>query len=138
MKQEDIREKAKKRVEAKKGFYVVAFIFGAISVILVAINLILLFNYRPSAPDVHIWLLFPILIFMLVLGGMYLSIFGLPGSRAQNEDWEDREMRREMLRLYEREGIQLPPDKELSDEDRLELKELDRLKQKWERRDDFV
>lgn len=138
MDHEQIKEKAKKKVEAKKGFYVVAFIFGAVSAILIVINLILLFNYRPSDPSIHIWLLFPILIFVLVLAGLYFSIFGIPGSKTLSEAWEEEEMNREILRLYKQQGIELPPDQELSEEDQLELKEFERLKQKWEGRDDFV
>lgn len=133
MEHEEIQKKAKKKVEAKKGFFIVAMIFGAVSIILTAISFII-----DADPFTQFWILFPILIFGLVLGIMYFSIFGIPGTNVLTEEWEDAELNREMNRLYHQQGIQLPPDTELSEEDQLELKELDRLKQKWEDRNDFV
>lgn len=134
MDQENIKEEVKKRVEAKKSFLVVSFIFASISVILVAINVILYFTHSPADPSVHVWLLFPILILALVLIGIYLSIFGMPGSGNLSAQWEEEALHQ----VYLEKGLKIPPDTELSEEDRLELKELERLKQKWEERDDFV
>jgi hypothetical protein len=69
---------------------------------------------------------------------MYFSIFGIPGSYILTDEWEAEQMKLETNRLYRQKGINLPEDtEELSEEDRLELKELGRLKQKWEG-NDFV
>lgn len=133
MKEEDIHKKAKKKVEAKKAFYITAFIFGGVSAILVTLSLIIRLEFR-----VVIWLLFPMVIFAVVLLIMYFSIFGIPGTGLLSEDWEEEEMNREVFRLYREKGIQIPEEDALSEEDRLELKELERLKEKWERRDDYV
>ena len=46
--------------------------------------------------------------------------------------------KKELDRLYRKEGLDTHYSQELSEEDHLELKELERLKQKWDRRDDFV
>lgn len=128
---EAIREKAEKRVKAKKGFYLIALIYAGVSVILLVLSVII---GGPAA----FWLRFPMLIFALVLGILYFSIFGFPGTGILSGEWEAAEMEREMDRLYRKQRrLPLPTD-ELSEEDRLELKELERLKRKWEGEDDFV
>ena len=128
---EDLEKKAKKRVEAKTGFYFVAAIFAAISVILLTISMN--FGYPES-----FWIKFPILILGLVLGIIYLATFGLPFSGILSSEWKEKQMEKELDRLYRKEGLDTHYSQELSEEDHLELKELERLKQKWDRRDDFV
>lgn len=126
-----LREKAEKKVQQKKEFYIVAFIFASISVIL----LILSFVIGGAAA---FWIRFPMLIFALVLGILYLSIFGVPGTGILSSEWEETELEKEMYRLYRKQKDALPTSEELSEEDRLELKELERLKRKWEGEDDYV
>jgi hypothetical protein len=46
--------------------------------------------------------------------------------------WEEEELEREIYKLHRRKKRMLPPPEEISEEDRLELKELERLKRKWE------
>lgn len=133
MNHDEIRKQAKKKVQAKKEFYIVAFIFAAVSAILLVIS----FSFG-MGPVAGFWIRFPILIFAMVIGIMYLSIFGIPGTRLLSAEWEEDEMTREIYHLYRQKGVELPADTELSEEDRLELKELERLKQKWGDRDDFV
>ena len=123
---EEIRRKAKKRVEAKKGFYIVALIFAAISLILYVVS-------ATVPPEAVFWIRFPILILGLVLGIIYLAIFGFPGSKILSQDWQEEEMEKEMARLYREKQSALPSAEDLTEEDRLELKELERLKQKWDR-----
>lgn len=128
---EELREEAKQKVDAKIGFYVCAMTFS-----LAAVVLLMLSFYLPGATP---WLLFPIPILVMVLGIVYVSAFGLPISGALSKDWKEEEIEREMRKLYRQKGT-LPPPKveELSEEDQLELKELHRLKQKWEWGDEFV
>ncbi|MCB0632913.1 MAG: 2TM domain-containing protein [Saprospiraceae bacterium] len=133
MKHEDIEKKAKQRVLAKKGFFITAATFSFVSLILVIVAFIF-----PFPMMVRFWILFPILVFGFVLGIMYLTIFGIPGSRLLSPEWEEEEKNREIARLYRENGLQLPPVEELSEEDQLELKELDRLRQKWGNYEDYV
>jgi hypothetical protein len=128
---EEIREKAKKKVQEKKGFYIVAMIFAAVSVILLILSLVI-------GGSAAFWLRFPMLIFALVLGILYVAIFGFPGTGILSGEWEEAEMEKEMSRMYREQRRSLPPADELSEEERLELKELERLKRKWEGEDDFV
>ena len=130
MLEEELRKKAKKKVEQKKGFFVVAIIFGSISAILFVISL----NLNSNAA---FWVNFPTLIFLMILAIMYISIFGIPFGGVLAEDWEEQEMEREMNRLYRKHRLLEQTDENnLTEEERLELKELDRLKRKWDYRDE--
>jgi hypothetical protein len=129
--EKELRKKAEKKVQQKKEFYIVAFIFASISVIL------LILSFAIGGPAAF-WIRFPMLIFALVLGILYLSIFGVPGTGILSSEWEETELEKEMYRLYRKQRDALPPAEELSEEDRLELKELERLKRKWEGEDDYV
>ncbi len=129
---EKLRKKAVKKVEAKKAWFVVASIFGSIALILFVISL----NFSGM---VFFWINFPSLILALILGIMYMAIFGAPFTGMTAEEWEESEIQKEMARLYRKQGMGLPSPEDLSEEDELELKELARLKQKWDyREEDFV
>lgn len=130
---EDIKEKAKKKVEEKKGFYVLALIFLAVSIVLAVLSFMI--GYPAS-----FWIRFPILVLALLLGVFYLVIFGFPYSGILTPEWEEEEMEKEMFKQFKENIKNLPPadSDELSEEDRLELKELARLKRKWENREDYV
>lgn len=133
MTHQEIQKSARKKVEAKKGFFVVSMIFGAIAVVLMVIAFGINFE-----SFVRFWILFPILIFALVLVIMYFSIFGIPGTYFLTDEWESEQLKLETNRMHRQQGVNFPQSTEkLSEEDRLELKELERLKQKWEG-DDLV
>ena len=88
--------------------------------------------------DAAFWIRFPIMILAMVLGIIYLSIFGFPFSGVLSKEWKEEEIEKEILKLYKAKDFTLPDDEDLSEEDRLELKQLERLKRKWERGEDFV
>ena len=127
---EELREKAKKKVDAKMAFYICAIIFTFVSVLLLMLSF-----YLPGA---GFWLRFPIPILIMVLGILYLSAFGLPTTGALSEDWQEDEIEKEMIKLYRQRKAQLPPVEELSETEVLELKELERLKKKWDWGEDYV
>ena len=128
---EDLRKEAQKKVDTKSAFYVLTFIFGAISGILLVISFMI-------GGDAGFWIRFPIMILAMVLGIIYLSIFGVPFSGVLSKEWKEEEIEKEILKLYKAKDFTLPDDEDLSEEDRLELKQLERLKRKWERGEDFV
>ena len=129
----DIRKKAEKKVNAKKGFYITATVFASISIVLLIISMTL------SSPAAAFWVRFPILVLALVLCIIYVSIFGFPFNMLLNRgDWEEEQIEKEMNKLYRQRRSALPPGEELNEEDRLELKELERLKKKWYDYDEFV
>lgn len=133
MQHTEIEKKAEEKVKAKKGYYSTAATFAFVSLILVIIAFIFPFPWM-----VRFWVLFPILIFGFVLAGMYVSIFGFPNSKFLSAEWEVEEKKREMEKLYRQQGLPLPTADELSEEDRLELKELERLREKWGDHQDYV
>jgi len=126
---DEIRRKAEKKVEDKKGFYVTAVVFAFISLILIVISL--------TVPAGGFWIRFPILIFAMVLGIIYVSVFGIPFTGTLSNEWEEEEIEREMMKMYYHRRRFLPPPEELDEEDRLELEELERLKEKWEYDDGY-
>ena len=130
MNYEELRRKAKKKVEAKMAFYICAIVFSFTTVLLVLLSFYL--------PAVAFWLRLPIPIFIMVLGILYLAAFGLPTKGTLSENWREEEIAREMIRLYRQKKAELPPEEELTETERLELKELERLEQRRYEDDDFV
>ncbi|MEN0050983.1 MAG: 2TM domain-containing protein [Bacteroidota bacterium] len=128
---EELYKKAKKKVEAKVSFYTCCIVFFFVTIVLLMLGSYL--------PEISFWLKLPIPIFIMVLTILYLTAFGLPTSSTLSEDWQEREIEKEMKKLYQQQKTQLPPLEELSETESLELKELERLREKkenWE--DDFV
>ena len=127
---EELEKKAKKKVETKMAFYILAFIFAAISVLLLVISFYI-------GGGAGFWIRLPIIVFGLLLAVMYAAIFGLP-SGILSEDWKAEEIEKEMARLYRENGGPMASEETLSEDDKLELKELERLKKKWDLGEDFV
>lgn len=122
---EELHRKAKKKVEAKLAFFICGVTFVCTSVILVMLSIYL--------PAIAIWLLIPIPAMAMVLGILYISIFGLTASGDLSSSWREKEIEKEMVKLYHEKKAT----EELSDVDHLELKELERLTEKWERGEDY-
>lgn len=126
----ELRIQAKKKVEAKKAFYICTIVFAFTTLILLILSL--------AIPSITFWLMLPIPAMLMVLCVLYFSAFGLPGSGARSANWEEEEIEKEMLQLYRQKRAQLPPLEELSENEILELKELEELRKKWEWGEDVV
>lgn len=126
----ELRKKAKKKVETKMAFYTCAIVFSFTTIVLLMLSFYL--------PGIGFWLRLPIPIFIMVLGILYLSAFGLPTTGALSEDWQEDEIEKEMIKLYRQKKAQLPPLEELSETEILELKELEHLLRKRDRDEDYV
>lgn len=126
----ELRKKAEKKVQAKMAFYICAIVFSFVTVLLLMLSFYL--------PAVGFWLRLPIPVFIMTLSILYLSAFGLPTTGALSEDWQEEEIEKEMIKLYRQKKTQLPPLEELSETEILELKELERLRQKRDWGEDFV
>ena len=125
----ELRELAEKKVQAKMTFYITAIVFAFVSVILLMIG-----SYLPV---VAFWLKLPIPVFIMVLAILYIQAFGFPNSDALSEDWQEEEIEKEMIRLYQERKSLLPPAEDLSEEQTLELKELYRLEEKHDLYEDY-
>lgn len=125
---EELRKKAEEKVDAKLDFYITAIVFGFTSLILLILSYIM--------PAIRFWLVLPILVFMMVLAIIYVSVFGLTRSGSFSEDWKEDEIDKEMMKLIRQQRRQYQDSKELNDADRLQLKELEKLEEKWDLDDD--
>ena len=128
---DEIKKEAEKTVEQKKAFYILAVIFACISVLLGVISFMI-------GPPASFWIRLPILVFILVLIIVYSSLFGIPFLRFLDAGWKEEQVEKEMARLMRNKDFIIPDSEELSEEDYLELKELERLKRKWEDDEDYV
>jgi len=126
----ELRKKAKKKVEAKVAFYTSIIVFSFTTIVLLMLSFYL--------PAISFWLRLPIPIFIMVLGILYLSAFGYNAQGTLSEDWQEEEIEREMMKLYQQRKGQLPPLKDCSEAEILELKELERLQNKWYGEEDYV
>jgi len=67
----------------------------------------------------------------------YLLVYGFPITGVLSDKWEEKELKKELNKLYAAHPIDEEDYQGHSFEDRLELQELNRLKDKWEP-DQFV
>ncbi|MEL6660091.1 MAG: 2TM domain-containing protein [Bacteroidota bacterium] len=132
MKYKELRKKAEKKVQAKMAFFICATVFFFTTIILMTLSFYL--------TEVAFWLRLPIPAFMLVLGVLYLVAFGVPTTNGMSENWQEEEIEKEMLRLYrQKKALQSSVGGDATPSERLELKELEQLEEKWDRRtDDLV
>ena len=129
---DDLREEAVKELERKnkkwKEIQTVGVTFATVSIILFIISTRLY-------PAPAFWVRLPILILALVFGIVYTSEYGLPFFGSEVE-LTDEEIELEMVKIYRKSNLRkLSND---ANEDNLELKELEELKDKYERGEDFV
>ena len=127
---EELRKQAKKKVEAKKGFYICAIVFSSVTVVLLMLSF-----YMPA---IGFWLRLPIPIFIMVLAVLYITAFGFPTANGFSEDWEEEEIQKEMARLYRQKKAESTTLEGLSETDTLELKNLERQMNKRDLGEDFV
>jgi len=125
-----LRQQAAKKVNAKLAFFQCTIIFSAAAAVLLMLSF-----YLTSA---SFWLRLPIPVLFMVLGVLYISAYGLPTADRPSDNWEEEEIEKEMNRLRRRQKVELPPLEHLSEADRLELKELERLQDKWEVGEGYV
>ncbi len=114
-------KRAKRKVENKKGFYGHLSAYLAMSIFLLLVNLLTFHG--------DIWFFYPMIGWGIAVVIHYFSVFGFPFIGALDEDWEEREIQKELKRKkrYFREA---------DEDDELELKPLKRLHNKdWDDRD---
>ena len=125
-----IYKQAKKRVNAKKGFYAHLVTFIAVGFFFFAINIL---TWQESR---ELWFFFPLLPWSIGLIIHYFAVFGLPGSGIGSKEWEAEELHREINRLRRRQG--LPPVVEEETEEGLELREVEKTRRTDWNEEDIV
>jgi Zn-dependent membrane protease YugP len=126
---ENRHEKAKKKVQAKKTLLVLTIIFSFTSMILLILGFLL--------PMVAFWFIIAVLSMALTLGIVYVALMGLP-SAVLSKEWEETELEIEINKQYRSKRRSQLDSAALSEDDRLELKELERLKRKWGEGEELV
>lgn len=126
--EDDLRQEAEKKVNAKLTFYTTALVFGAAAIVLLILSV--------AIPSIAFWVLIPLPVLAMVLGVVYMNAFGFPGTNPNAEDWKEEEIEKEMRKLERRRGKTKPTDAEGYDTGGLELKELERMERLNE--DDLV
>jgi len=114
--------KARKVVKRKRSFYRHLGVFIAVNLFLFLMNL---------ATDNEPWFHFTTISWGMGLLIHYFSVFGLPFVRETSEEWESRQMDRELRRIEERSFYSepLPKKREITPlPDELELKEFRELR----------
>lgn len=125
MTEQEIFEKAKKKVKAKKGFYFHFGVFCATTLFLFTVNFL-------TGPRFW-WFLFPTLGWGIGIVAHYISVFGISG--LSGEDWEEKEMDKEMRKIKRQHFVE-PDDENITlPDDELELKEFKKLRDEWEDKD---
>lgn len=127
---EELRKKAKKKVEAKMSLYICAIVFTFVSAVLLMISVYL--------PSISFWLRLPIPIFVMILSILYVTIYGIPYTDTHGEDWQEEEVQKEMFRLYQKRKAYLKESEDLSETEMLELKELEEIEETIDRDEDYV
>lgn len=127
-----IEEKARERVNAKKGFYVHFVVY------LSMFAFFLIMNLATFKDDGHWWFFFPMIPWGAGLLIHYFVVFGIPGTDILTDGWEEREMEKELYRMrrkYEAPASALPP----ADEEELpDLKEWKKEKRELFDDEDLV
>ena len=127
---DEIRKKAEKKVEAKMAFFICAIVFGFVTIVLLMIGFYI--------PSIAFWLKLPIPIFIMVLAILYISAWGLPTDGMWSEDWKEEAIEKEMIKLYRKKKLQLENIDDPDESEYLDLEELEKLEEKWDREDDYV
>ncbi|MEL6718980.1 MAG: 2TM domain-containing protein [Bacteroidota bacterium] len=96
---------AKKRVEKKKGFYTHFAVYIAVGAFFFVMNMVTQ-NEEPT-----LWFFYPMLPWGIAIFIHYFSVFGLPGTDILTEDWEERELEKELSKI-KRDRPALPPEQE--------------------------
>jgi len=124
-------KRARKRVKTKKEFYEHLTVYVIMSAFFVLINALTSFG--------NWWFYWPILGWGLGLMFHYFDVFGLPGVGTMSQEWENKAIRDELDRMDKEDRYHNPPKKRLpsqdfDSDDRLDLKELEKQKnrRKWD------
>jgi hypothetical protein len=117
-----LEKKVKKHMAKKKSFLLVGITYIGIALILLIIS-------SQSPISSRFWINFPSFILLFVLSITYVSMFGLRKMEDSLYDEED-EIEEAVARLYEYKTRDREPRLDLNEEEKLELIELEKLKER--------
>lgn len=115
MRTDEKLERAKKRVENKKGFFTHLSVYLSVGIFFFTMNILTWSG--------EFWFFFPLMPWGIGLLIHYFTVFGLPFTKILSPDWEEKELAKE-IRKIERESGAAYTDLD----EKLELKELEKRK----------
>jgi hypothetical protein len=122
----EIVERARKRVKEKKGFYAHLTSYLIVMAFLTILNLL-------TAPATW-WVVWPALGWGIGLAFHYFGVFGI--LNMGNQDWEEKEMAKEISKLKKGSQAHYINDDHLDlEQEKLELKEIKKERIDWDDRD---
>ena len=113
---------ARRKVRQKKNFYVHLVTYLSCSIFLFVVNM-------TTSPG-HFWFIYPMLGWGIGLASHYTRVFGIPGVGNLDQDWEEREIAKELDKKRYLSDGQL--------DDGLELPDLRKKRSFDYRNDEFV
>jgi hypothetical protein len=131
MEDKSFRE-ARKQVKKKKGFFVHLAVYLSVALFFLLINV--------ATFDGEWWFFFPILPWGIGLAIHYLTVFGFPGTDILTDEWEKRELDRELYKrgYYDKANKTLPAG-QTPVEDELDLNRPRKVREKQRpEEDEFV
>jgi hypothetical protein len=120
----ELEEKRKKR----KGIHVVGIVFTMVSIILYLVS-------TQAYGQGAFWIRLPIVVLAFVYGIIHTSEYGLPFIGG-DDDLSDEEIEREIVKIYRKSNLNKISNN--NDVEKLELKEIEELKEKYEGDTDYV
>lgn len=128
MTEEELYQKAKKKVKQKKDFYIHFGIYCVCILMCYMINNVLTYTFFQ-------WWILAALGWGMGIVGNFISVFGLPWQYS-GEDWEEKEIEKEMRMLERRQGFTREPDDDITiPDDELELRDFKKLRREWDDQD---
>lgn len=123
---------AKKRVEKKKGFYTHFSVYIAVGFFFFIMNMVTM-DQEPGY-----WFFYPMLPWGIAIAIHYFSVFGLPGTDILTEDWEEKELEKELSRIRRKQAALPPEQEEEFPLDEYEEPRKEKIKRDNWQDDDFV
>lgn len=108
-------QKAERKVKARREFYQHLTSFVIINVFLFIINQLTTPGYS--------WYIFPVLSWGVGLAFHYVHVFGVPGFGILDDEWEQKELHKEVNKLIQKKRMTTSGDTN-ADDDVLELKDV--------------
>ena len=130
---EELKQKARDKVKAKKGLFIHMGVFVISGLFFLVINLLTL------AESKTFWFYFPLIPWSVGVAIHYMVVLGIPGTDIFSTSWEEREYERELEELewreYRKSRMRLP---EHIDEEGLELIVKPKMPERRMNEGDFV
>jgi len=123
---------AKKKVAKKKGFYTHFAVYIAVGLFFFIMNMV------TQDEEPGLWFFYPMLPWGIAIFIHYFSVFGLPGTDILTDEWEEKELEKELSKIRRNQSALPPEQEEEFPLDEYEAPKKEKVKRDNWRNDDFV